>query len=325
MILAGDVGATKTVLAWVDRGVVRRSQRYRSADHTGLADIVRRFVASSPVPAVKAACFGIPGPVVDGVAKTTNLPWVVDRRDFVGLLGTSDVSLINDLEAIAHGVGTFADADTVTLAAGRSDHAGNAAVIAAGTGLGEAGLFWDGRRHRPFASEGGHAGFAPRNDLEIGLLRFLLAEHAHVSWERVLSGPGLHNIYRYLRSLRPGDEPAWLAERLHGEDPAPVIAECALEHTSPLCEQALALFVSLYGAEAANLALKVLATGGVFVAGGIAPKILPAIKAGFMDAFLGQGRLRSVLEAIPVRVVLSDEVALRGAARAAEAGLEGDA
>lgn len=229
-----------------------------------------------------------------------------------------------DLEAIAYGVaaigaiGAVGDDAFVTLNPGRSDGTGNAAVIAAGTGLGEAGLYWDGRVHRPFASEGGHASFAPRDDIEIGLLRFLLAEHGHVSWERVLSGPGLHNIYRFLRDVRRGDEPTWLADRIRDQDPAAVIAECALDHASPLCEQALQLFVSLYGAEAGNLALKTLATGGVFVAGGIAPKILAALIDGaFLQAFLGKGRLRPLLEAIPIRVVVNHTVALLGAARGA--------
>jgi glucokinase len=318
VILAGDIGGTKTALAWVDKGAVVDSRSYPSAHYGSLSDIVREFVAMSAPGQVHAACFGIAGPVVNGVVKATNLPWVIDAKDFVALLGTSSVRLINDLEAIAYGVAAVGDEGFVTLNAGRSDRPGNAAVIAAGTGLGEAGLYWDGRAHRPFASEGGHASFAPRDDVEIGLLQFLLAEYEHVSWERVLSGPGLYNIYRFLSYEELHDEPAWLAERVNTEDPAAVIAECALDHTSPLCGQALQLFASLYGAEAGNLALKTLATGGVFVAGGIAPKILPALTDGtFLRAFLGKGRLRSVLEAIPVRVVVSDTVALLGAARGA--------
>lgn len=318
MILAGDIGGTKTALAWVDGGAIVGSRTYPSANYNSFTDIVREFVAARAPEEVRAACFGVAGPIVNGVVKTTNLPWVIDAKDFVALLGTSSVRLINDLEAIAYGVVAIGDEEFVTLNAGRSDGTGNAAVIAAGTGLGEAGLYWDGRVHRPFASEGGHASFAPRDDIEIELLRFLLAEHDHVSWERVLSGPGLHNVYRFLRDARGGDEPPWLADRIREHDPAAVIAECALDHASPLCEQALGVFVSLYGAEAGNLALKTLATGGVFVAGGIAPKILPTLTDGtFLEAFLGKGRLRPVLEAIPVRVVVSDTVALLGAARAA--------
>ena len=321
MILAGDIGGTKTALAWVDEGAIVGSRTYSSAHYNSFTDIVREFVAERAPEEGRATCFGVAGPIVKGIVKTTNLPWVIDAKDFHALLGRSSVRLNNDLEAIAYGVtaiGEVGDDAFVTLNAGRSDGPGNAAVIAAGTGLGEAGLYWDGRVHRPFASEGGHASFAPRDDIEIGLLRFLLAEHGHVSWERVLSGPGLHNIYRFLRDVRHADEPPWLAGRIRDHDPAAVIAECALDHASPLCEQALGVFVSLYGAEAGNLALKTLATGGVFVAGGIAPKILPRLTDGtFLQAFLGKGRLRSVLEAIPVRVVVSDTVALLGAARAA--------
>lgn len=319
MILAGDIGGTKTALAWVEDGAIVGSRTYPSADYSSLTEIVRDFVTDRTSNHVRGACFGIAGPIVNGVVRMTNLPWVIEADDFVALLGTASVRLINDLEAIAYGVAAVGDEGFVTLNAGRSDGTGNAAVIAAGTGLGEAGLCWDGRVHRPFASEGGHASFAPRDEVEIALLRFLLTEHDHVSWERVLSGPGLHNIYRFLRGARHGDEPTWLVDRIRDQDPAAVIAECALDHRSPLCEQALRLFVSLYGAEAGNLALQTLATGGVFVAGGIAPKILPALTDGaFLEAFLRKGRFRAVLEAVPVRVVVSDTIALLGAARAAE-------
>lgn len=318
MILAGDIGGTKTALAWVDEGAMVGSRTYPSADYSSLTEIVREFLADAAPNRVRSACFGIAGPIFDGVVKATNLPWVVEANDFVALLGTSSVRLINDLEAVAYGLAAVGDEAFVTLNPGRSGGAGNAAVIAAGTGLGEAGLYWDGRTHRPFASEGGHASFAPRDDIEIGLLQFLRAEHGHVSWERVLSGPGLYGIYRFLRDARRGDEPPWLADRIRSQDPAAVISGCALDHTSPLCEQALRLFASLYGAEAGNLALKTFATGGVFVAGGIAPKILPALTDGvFLEGFLSKGRFRSVLEAMAVRVVVSDTLALLGAARAA--------
>ena len=301
------------------------SRTFPSSDYPSLTEIVRAFVGQQSPDRLRAACFGIAGPIVNGVVKTTNLPWVIDANDFRELVGDVPVRLINDLEAIAYGVPVAGDDAFVTLNAGSPTVRGNAAVIAAGTGLGEAGLFWDGRAYRPFASEGGHASFAPRDDLEMGLLRFLLAEHGHVSWERVLSGPGLYNIYRFLKEEELDDEPAWLAERVQAEDPAAVIAECALNRTSAICAQALGLFVSLYGAEAGNLALKTLATGGVFVAGGIAPKILPALTRGtFLDSFLAKGRLQPVLASMPVRVVVSGTIALLGAARAAESGLEGE-
>lgn len=205
----------------------------------------------------------------------------------------------------------------VTLHRGGEQTSGNAAVIAAGTGLGEAGLYWDGARHRPFASEGGHASFAPRDDLEMELLRFLLTEYGHASWERVLSGQGLFNVYRFFRDTGRFEEPEWLAESIRQEDPAASIAQCALEGTAPICEHSLELFVSLYGAEAGNLALKMMAVGGVYIAGGIAPKILDWLKRpSFRRAFVAKGRMRRLLEAIPVQVVVSDQVALLGAARA---------
>ncbi|MGE0041136.1 MAG: glucokinase [Vicinamibacterales bacterium] len=318
MILAGDIGGTKTALAWVDAGAVVATRTVPSAGFASLAEIVRAFLAMDTACVARAACFGIAGPIVGDIVRTTNLPWVIDRRELSALLGTPRVRLINDLEAVAHGVGVLGDDELVTLNPGRSDRSGNAAVIAAGTGLGEAGLYWDGAVHHPFATEGGHASFAPRNELEIGLLRFLLAEHQDVSWERVLSGPGLHGIYRYLRDGLRAGEPEWLTDRLRDGDPAAIVAGAALDGSSPVCRRALDLFVTLYGAEAGNLALKTLATGGVFVAGGIAPKILPALTGGnFLRAFVRHGRFRPVLEAIPVQVVVSDAVALRGAARAA--------
>ncbi|HEX7124294.1 MAG TPA: glucokinase, partial [Thermodesulfobacteriota bacterium] len=193
---------------------------------------------------------------------------------------------------------------------------GNQAIIAAGTGLGETGLYWDGSKHHPFATEGGHADFAPRDELEIELLRYLLRELDRVSVERVVSGPGLYRIYRFLRDTGRGEEPVWLAEALRRGDPPRVVSEAALAGRSGLCAQALDLFVSLYGAEAGNLALKTMATGGVFVAGGIAPRIVEKLKDGrFMEAFVAKGRLESILAAIPVRVILNDTAALLGAAR----------
>lgn len=249
--------------------------------------------------------------------KTTNLPWMVEAADLARLTGLTDVLLINDIEAIGHGIGALDESAFVTLHRGAGVTSGNAAVIAAGTGLGEAGLYWDGTRHQPFASEGGHASFAPRDDLEMELLRFLLADYGHASWERVLSGPGLFNVYRFLRDTGRFDEPQWLAESIRQEDPAASIAQCALEGSSPICEQSLNLFVSLYGAEAGNLALKMMAVAGVYVAGGIAPKILDWLKrASFCRAFESKGRMRGLLEAIPIQVVVSDRVALLGAARA---------
>lgn len=318
VILVGDVGGTTTKLALLDETLTfQEFRKYASREHDSLNDIVREFL-SARTQTVTHACFGIAGPVREGSVRTTNLPWVVDAADLARLIGVTDVLLMNDIEAIGHGIGALDDNELVTLHRGAQPTRGNAAVIAAGTGLGEAGLYWDGTRHRPFASEGGHASFAPRDDLEMELLRFLLPDYGHVSWERLLSGPGLFNVYRFFRDTGRSDEPEWLAELVRDQDPAASISRCALEGTSPICEQSLELFVSLYGAEAGNLALKIMAVGGVYLAGGIAPKILEWLKRpSFHHAFVAKGRMRRLLETIPVRVVLNNRVALLGAARVA--------
>jgi glucokinase len=326
VILAGDIGATNSRLAWFDaadgtlvRGAVRT---YPSQQHAGLAEIAAAFVRDAPGSA-RCACFGIAGPVREGRAEGTNLPWDVDARRLAAALGV-EVILLNDLEANAWGLATLRDTDLAVLQPGRAAATGNAAVISAGTGLGEAGLVWDGVRHRPVASEGGHADWAPQGDLQLALWRFLAAEVDHVSVERVLSGPGLENIYRFLRDAQGVPEPGWLAETLRREPAAPAISRIALEGRAEICARALSLFVAIYGAEAGNLGLRMLATGGVYVGGGIAPRILPALEGRtFLDAFTRKGRMRSLLEDVPVRVVLNDQAALQGAARRAaiEAGL----
>jgi glucokinase len=318
MILAGDVGGTGTDLALVDETLQFHERRsFVSRDYASLADIVAAFLDESPQTPTHA-CFGVAGPVRDGRATPTNLPWVVEARDLARLISVPEVLLLNDIEVIGHGIGALDQRGLVTLQHGASQTEGNAAVIAAGTGLGQAGMYWDGTHHWPFASEGGHASFAPRNDLEMQLLRFLSAEYEHVSWERVVSGPGLFNVYRFFRDSGRFDEPAWLVDLLQHDDAPAVVARCALEGSSTLCEQSLELFVTLFGAEAGNLALKVLARGGVYLAGGIAPKILDALtQPPFRDAFVAKGRMRALLEGVPVRVVVDDRVSLMGAARAA--------
>lgn len=318
MILAGDIGGTNTRIAFFtteeERLTLVVEEKFLSHAHSGLTEIVRQFLSAHQL-SVSSACFGIAGPVKNGRCEATNLPWVIDARQLVSELSIPTVLLLNDLEANAYGTATLAPTDWAVLNAGASDAGGNAAVIAAGTGLGEAGLYWDGKYYRPFATEGGHTDFAPRSELEIELLRFLLNQFKRVSYERVLSGPGLVNIYQFLRNTGRGEEPAWLSEELRLQDPAAVIARAALAGRSALCEQTLDLFVSLYGAEAGNLGLKVMATGGLFLGGGIAPKILAKLNTPlFMEAFLAKGRMRPLLEAMPVRVILNDRTALFGAA-----------
>jgi len=239
----------------------------------------------------------------------------VDADQLATLFGFDAVTLVNDLEANAFGLVALEAKDFAVLNEGAPESEGNTAIISAGTGLGEAGLHFEGKMRRPFASEGGHADFAPRNELEIELLRYLIPQFHHVSYERVLSGPGLLNIYTFLRDTGRGEEAAWLADEMQEADPSAVITRAALEGKSELCMRALDLFVSIYGAEAGNLALKVNATGGVFLGGGIAPRIIDKLKSpAFMEAFTAKGRMRPLLEAVPVRVILNDTTALVGAA-----------
>jgi glucokinase len=325
MFLAGDIGGTKTHLAFFEKGGPRlrlvAEETYPSRDYPGLAPILKEFLKAHPGSADRVS-LGVAGPVRQGHVETPNLPWVIDADHLTDEVRCGRVTLLNDLEANAHGIGALGPDDFAVLNPGAPAAAGNAALISAGTGLGEAGLFWDGTRHRPFASEGGHGDFAPRDALQADLTAHLAGRFGHVSYERVLSGPGLHHLYQFLqeRSGKPDELPD-LMKRLDLKDPAAAISTAALEGLCDLCGQALDLFVSIYGAEAGNLALKMLATGGVFLGGGIAPKILERLRQpAFIEAFTHKGRMQRLLEAIPVRVILNESTALLGAARHA-AGL----
>ncbi|MFO0982146.1 MAG: glucokinase [Planctomycetota bacterium] len=313
MILAADIGGTNSRFAVFELRAGRLAkvwqETFRSAEHAGVTELARA-AREACQRKITAATFGVAGPVRHGRSQTTNLPWVVDAQDLARALGLRTAGLINDLAANAYGLSELSPADLVTLHAGEPGAEGNQALISAGTGLGEAGLYWDGRHHQPFASEGGHTSFAPGDDRELTLWRWLKARFAHVSWERVVSGPGLVHIHACLRET--GQFPQSAAP---AEDPAAITAAAASGNDA-LARSALDLFVTLYGAEAGNLALKVMATGGVFLGGGIAPRILPFLQDGrFLAAFFAKGRLRPVLEAMPVRVVTNDQAALLGAAR----------
>jgi glucokinase len=317
-ILAGDVGGTKTVLAVFESEAGKLipvfQKRFDSRNYPGLEPIITEFLARNPKPASRA-CFGVAGPVVGGRSETPNLPWVLDERALASQLGINAVSLINDLEATAYGLFTLEEKEVFVLHEGLKVAEANIGLIAAGTGLGESILFWDGRYHRPSASEGGHADFAPRTAREIDLLRYLIPRFGHVSYERVLSGPGLVNIYQFLKDEAGFSEPEWLAERITAEDPGAVISEVALAGEAEICVQALDLFASVYGAEAGNLALRAKALGGIYIGGGIAPKILKKLKDGtFMRSFLDKGRYSEFVSTIPVKVVLNEQAALQGAA-----------
>ena len=310
MDIAGDIGGTHTRLALFDPSVAGPAalEVFLSREHDGLESMIRAFLAAHPAQ-VERACFGVAGPVQNGHVKTTNLAWPVDASSVAQLLGIERVGLVNDLYANAYGIADLGPDDIDTLREGDPSMGGNAAVISAGTGLGEAGLFWDRRRYHVFASEGGHTDFGPRDDDELELCAYLTRNHAHVSYERVCSGMGLVAIHDFL---------AHRAGIGVGRTDASAITRAALDGSDAVCSQALDMMVRIYGAEAGNLALKLLATGGIYVGGGIAPRILPKLKEGtFLEALDAKGRFAPLLSRIPVHVILNDRTALLGAARLA--------
>jgi glucokinase len=323
MLLVGDIGGTKTILAIYDPGSPPASpmvsKTFPSASYANLESLVREFLSSLDLDVDRAA-FGVAGPVVGRRVATTNLPWEIDEESLREALDLSCVLLLNDLEAIAQAIPLLARRDLRSLNRGRPVSRGTIALIAPGTGLGEAFLVWDGSRYRAYPSEGGHVGFAPTNSLEDELLQYLRDRRRfdHVSYERVCSGLGIPTIYAFLKDQGHGEEPGWLAGRLAtADDPTPVIVNAALnkEQTSELCIATLTMFVSILGAEAGNLALKVLATGGVYVGGGIPLRIVPVLRDGcFMEAFVRKGRMSGLLSNMPVRVILNPKAALLGTA-----------
>jgi glucokinase len=322
MILAGDIGGTNARLACFQpqNGHLRLiSERvFRSQEYSELGEVVTRFLEGAKT-RPQVACFGVAGPVQNGRVETSNLPWVIEQSRLAKQIRLPATLLINDLEAIAWGIGGLTAEDLIPLNRVSGPVCGNQGVIAPGTGLGEAGLFWDGSRHHVFACEGGHSDFAPRGELQIELLRFLEARFGHVSYERIISGPGLVNVYEFLRNSGRGKESPELAAKLVQGDAPAEISRAALDDPSPLAAKALDLWISVYGAEAGNLALKVMATGGLFLAG-ISPKVLTKLKSPlFMQAFLDKGRLRRLLESVPVQVVTNEKTGLLGAARCAAA------
>jgi len=323
MILAGDIGGTHTRIALFELNQNRLTRLldrvYPSRDYKSLDEIISLFVSNENIN-ISAACFGIAGPVMHGKVSTPNLAWVVDALQLTKLLQVQAVWLINDLQAHASGIHDLDAADFIHLNTAAMGE-GNAALIAAGTGLGEAGLYWDGIRHQPFACEGGHCDFAPRSDLETDLWRYLNKKFGRVSYERIVSGPGLHNVYEFLRESGTEQEPDWLNEEIQqASDPTVVISHVGMNGKAAICEHALDIFVSVYGAEAGNLALKLLATGGVFLSGGIAARILPRLQGpAFLQSFISKGRMQPLLEKIAVKVVNNDQVGVIGAARYAVA------
>lgn len=314
-VLAGDIGATKSNLALIEfKGKTFSfidECRYRTKDFNDAGGMITVFLEAHKAPDV--ICFGVAGPVQNGKVRVTNVPWQMDSEEISGRNNNVPVYLINDLEAAAYGIALLEADDIHTLYDPLKKVAGNIALISPGTGLGEAGLYWDGRHYHPFATEGGHCDFAPHTRLDTQLYFFLQRRFGHVSWERVISGNGIHDIYEFLHLKKSMEIPTWLAEKMLTDDPAAVISKNAEE--SHICRETMNLFIGFLAAEAANLALKLKATGGIFIGGGIIIKILKLIDSSlFLKNFQDCGRMKSLLEDIPVKIILNEKSALLGAA-----------
>ncbi len=326
-VLAGDIGGTKTSLGIFEvksdnnncQVTAIFEQTLPSRNYGSLSEIIQQFLREAEQQKLSCTlthvCFGVAGPIRDNRCQVTNLPWLIDSRQLAAEFGWDKVALLNDLEANAWGISALGMDDFVVLNEGEAQ-LGNASIIAAGTGLGEAGLFWDGRKFIPFASEGGHSDFSPMNEKEYRLADFLYKKYPqHVSWERLVSGMGLENIYQFLCHESAVQPPQWLAEAMQEGDAAAEISKAAMQARDPVCEQALDWFVYFFGVEAGNQALKIMSYGGVFLGGGIAPKIIKKLQSGdFLRGFNGKGRMGDILAAMPVKVIMNDKTALYGPA-----------
>jgi glucokinase len=319
MILAGEIGASHIRLGAFETEGNRLQcaveKGYETNAHSGLEEILSQFVHAEGIP-VHQASFGVAGPVRNGRSKISNLPWVIDSRELAKQLRVNSVGLLNDMEAFAYGIDALESKDFITLSEGSEDAEGNRAVISARTGLGVAGLYWDGFRHHPFACEGGHADFAPRDEVQVELLAYLRKKYGRISYERVLSGPGIRNIYDFLRDSKKAEEPAWLREQMEATPDAPaLISQLAAQGKAEICERTMTIFVSVFGAETGNCALRYMTTGGIFIGGSIAAKNMKKMQdAVFMQAFLDKGRMEALLKDMPVKIILNDDCGLLGAA-----------
>lgn len=317
IILAGDIGATKTNLALFEihkrQIALLKEKSYHTKEYNFFMEMVLSFNRDT-LPAIDRICLGVAGPVINGKVKGTNFPWEIDSEEISRELRVHSVTLINDMEANAYGLAALREQDFEVLKEG-SNIPGNAVIISPGTGLGESGLYWDGNQYHPYATEGGHCDFSPRNDLDWELWKYLHKKHRHVSWERVVSGRGIVNSYEFLRRFRGIPEPKWLKDKIQQGDAAAVITDVAYEKSDPICVETLDLFVRYLAIEAAQFALKTKATGGVYIGGGIVPKILRMInRKVFTENFVAAGRMNPLLQQMPVQVVLNDKTPLLGAA-----------
>lgn len=316
MLLAGDIGGTKVSLALFkeDRLQCVEEKTFHSRDFSNFSSLLHHFLSLFPDISISRAGFGVAGPVQDGVCRATNLPWTLSAEDLQHQCKIPHVFLLNDLEASGWGLQLLSSNEYVALNEGKRTN-GNQVLISAGTGLGEAGLFWNTKMHYPIATEGGHTDFAPCNEEQVELFSYLYKQYKHVSYERVLSGFGLYQIYRFLVDTQKEESDSEIEAISTKSEPQRLVIEKALEGLSTACIRAVEIFVSIYGAEAGNLALKYLARGGVYLGGGLAPRLLPFFKhGGFMSAFTSKGRFSSLMQEIPIYLVLEDTTALFGAA-----------
>lgn len=321
-VLAADVGGTKVNMALCyvteEKIEIKHAVKYASQEYASFTDIIKAFLAEEKTEQPDKIGIGVAGPVIDNTVEFTNLNWVVSAKQIAEVAGVPEehVALINDLEATAYGLPCLTDEDILTLHPGETGHSGNAAIIAPGTGLGEAGLFYDKNGYHPFATEGGHCEFAPRTEMEGQLFSYLKVKHRRVSWEHVVAGPGIYRLYYFLRDVLNREEPEWLKKEIEEKgDPSAVISEAGLAKKAPICEEVMQLFVQQLAREASSLVLKMKATGGLFFGGGIPPKILPLLKdPNFYDTFIDCGRMQELVAKVPVKIILNDKSALYGAA-----------
>jgi glucokinase len=314
-VLAGDLGGTKTNLAyysWEETGIIKiRGMQYKSQDFQHISEILGQFMEGLPMPG--SVCLAVAGPVMNGMATLTNLNWQIDQHELSRHFRIPKVSLINDLEANAYGIALLDEKDFALIHNVSNITEGNAAIIAPGTGLGEAGLYWDGKYYHPFGSEGGHSDFSPRNESDIELLRYLQKKFGHVSWERLVCGPGILNIYQFLRDEKNFEVQDWLLEKMKDHDNSTIISQHT--ETSEICNETMARFIRFLAQESANLVLKLKATSGLFIGGGIVPQMVPLFtKYNFNSSYCKSGRLNYLLEKVPIRIILNNKTALLGAA-----------
>lgn len=319
LVLAADIGGTKTNLglfkSYNSKMILQQQKKYASKAYDSFHEIIKNFLQELQCGVPKRLCVGVAGPVIHGRVETTNLPWKLNANILKSETGIDEVSLINDLEATAYGLAGVGDADVVTLHKGNDHVLGNIAIVAPGTGLGEAGMFWDGANYHPFATEGGHAFFGPEDELDAELLLYLRKTHGQVSWEHVACGPAIHALYLFLRDVKNMQEAPAIAAQLSIEDPSKVISEHAVSESCELCIKTMQLFVKYLARESCNLVLKLKATGGLFLGGGIPPKIIPLLRQQlFYKSFTTCDRMEELVTTVPIKLINNSNTALLGAA-----------